>query len=103
MLDTARHEYAHAAAALLTGRRHGHDAVWKDICVRIGCKPERLAGTTAAQEAKNAGCGYLVRCKTCGAESRYLRRGAVVRSIGARGGRIAAAAAAAGGHLRWKG
>ena len=69
MLDTARHEYAHAAAALLTGRRHGHDAVWKDICVRIGCKPERLAGTTAAQEAKN------------GAESRYLRRGAVVRSI----------------------
>ena len=29
----------------------------------------------------NAGCGYLVRCKTCGAESRYLRRGAVVRSI----------------------
>lgn len=81
MLDTARHEYAHAAAALLTGRRHGHDAVWKDICVRIGCKPERLAGTTAAQEAKNAGCGYLVRCKTCGAESRYLRRGAVVRSI----------------------
>ena len=53
MLDTARHEYAHAAAALLTGRRHGHDAVWKDICVRIGCKPERLAGTTAAQEAKN--------------------------------------------------
>ena len=54
MLDTVRHEYAHAAAALLTGRRHGHDAVWKDICVRIGCKPERLAGTTAAQEAKNA-------------------------------------------------
>ena len=52
MLDTARHEYAHAAAE-----------------------------TTAAQEAKNVGCGYLVRCKTCGAESRYLRRGAVVRSI----------------------
>ena len=27
--QTALHEYAHAAAALLTGRRHGHDAVWK--------------------------------------------------------------------------
>lgn len=103
MLDTARHEYAHVAAALLTGRRHGHDAVWKDICVRIGCKPERLAGTTAAQEAKNAGCGYLVRCKTCGAESRYLRPRRGRAEHCARGGRIAAAAAAAGGHLRWKG
>ena len=81
MLDTARHEYAHAAAALLTGKRHGHDAVWKGICVRICCKPERLAEATAAQEAKNAGRGYLVRCETCGAESRYLRRGVVVRSI----------------------
>ena len=81
MLDTARHEYAHAAAALLTGQRHGHDALWKSLCVRIGCRPERLAEQAAAQAAKNAGCGYLVRCKTCGAESCYLRRGAVVRSI----------------------
>ena len=80
-LDTARHEYAHAAAALLTGRRHGHDAVWKAICVKIGCCPERLAAETAAQAAKNAGHGYLVCCKTCGAQSRYLRRGAVVQSI----------------------
>ena len=40
---TALHEYAHAAAALLTGRRHGHDAVWKAICLRIGCAPERLS------------------------------------------------------------
>ena len=81
MLDTARHEYAHAAAALLTGQRHGHDALWRSLCVRIGCKPERLAERTAAQEAKNAARGYLVRCETCGAESRYLRRGTVVQSI----------------------
>ena len=81
MLETARHEYAHAAAALLTGRRHGHDAVWKRICETIGCRPERLAEATAAQEAENAGRGYLVCCETCGAQSRYLRRGAVVRSL----------------------
>ena len=49
--------------------------------ITIDGSTKRLAGTTAAQEAKNAGCGYLVRCKTCGAESRYLRRGAVVQSI----------------------
>ena len=81
MLDTARHEYAHAAAALLTGQRHGHDALWKSLCVRIGCRPERLAEQAAAQAAKNAGRSYVVRCKTCGAESHYLRRGAVVQSI----------------------
>ena len=80
-LDTARHEYAHAAAALLSGRRHGHDVLWKSLCVKIGCKPARLAEETAAQEAKNAGRGYLVRCKTCGAQSRYLRRSAVVQSV----------------------
>ena len=30
--DTARHEYAHAAAAILTGKRHGHDEAWKAVC-----------------------------------------------------------------------
>ena len=84
MLDTARHEYAHAAAALLTGRRHGHDAVWKDICVKIGCKPERLAGTTAAQEAKNAGRGYLVSiCGTDDMETlRHIARELEIRESG---------------------
>ena len=42
--DTVRHEYAHAAVYLLNpGERHGHDRVWKDMCRRIGCSPERLA------------------------------------------------------------
>ena len=30
--DTARHEYAHAAVAILTGKRHGHDEAWKAVC-----------------------------------------------------------------------
>ena len=80
-LETARHEYAHAAAALLAGERHGHDAVWKSLCARIGCRPERLAQPVDAQETRNRQHGYLVRCMGCGAESRYLRRGRVVQSI----------------------
>ena len=80
-LETARHEYAHAAAALLTGKRHGHDKLWKALCVRIGCRPERLAEPTIEQTFRAAGSGYLVRCETCGAQSRYLRRGAVIRSL----------------------
>ena len=35
--DTARHEYAHAAVALLTGKRHGHDEAWKAVCRKNGC------------------------------------------------------------------
>ena len=78
--DTARHEYAHAAAALLTGKRHGHDEVWRAVCRRIGCPEDRLAPQCAAAEENRkriaAARGvYVVTCLGCGAESRYLRRG----------------------------
>ena len=84
--QTALHEYAHAAAALLTGVRHGHDAVWKQLCVRIGCAPERLAPPCAAAEAagaqKRAGKPvYLVVCRSCGCTTRYQRRGKIVRLL----------------------
>ena len=86
---TALHEYAHAAAALLTGRRHGHDAVWKAICLRIGCAPERLSEPCAAArrraeeyEKDRAGAPvWLVICRGCGAVSRYRRRGKVVQLL----------------------
>ena len=42
--DTVRHEYAHAAVFLLRpGERHVHDAVWRDVCRRIGCTPKSTA------------------------------------------------------------
>lgn len=86
---TALHEYAHAAAALLTGRRHGHDAVWKAICLRIGCAPERLsepyaAARRRAEEYEKGRAGapvWLVVCRGCGAVSRYRRRGKVVQLL----------------------
>lgn len=86
---TALHEYAHAAAALLTGRRHGHDAVWKAICLRIGCAPERLSEPCAAarrraEEYEKGRAGapvWLVVCRGCGAVSRYRRRGKVVQLL----------------------
>lgn len=86
---TALHEYAHAAAALLTGRRHGHDAVWKAVCLRIGCAPERLSEPCAAArrraeeyEKDRAGVPvWLVICRGCGAVSRYRRRGKVVQLL----------------------
>ena len=86
---TALHEYAHAAAALLTGRRHGHDAVWKAICLRIGCAPERLSEPCAAarrraeeyEKGRTGAPVWLVVCRGCGAVSRYRRRGKVVQLL----------------------
>lgn len=40
VMDTILHELAHA----LVGPGHGHDAVWKAKCVRLGAKPERCYG-----------------------------------------------------------
>lgn len=87
--QTALHEYAHAAAQLLTGAPHGHDEVWKAVCVKIGCRPERLAAPceaakrrAAEYEASRAGrTVYVVTCRGCGAASRYHRRGKVVDAI----------------------
>lgn len=89
LLQTARHEYAHAAAQLMTGKPHGHDAVWKAICVRIGCEPERTAKPCPAAERRAAEYArmragrpyYLVTCRGCGASSRYVRRGKVVTAL----------------------
>ena len=86
--DTARHEYAHAAAAILTGKRHGHDEAWKAVCRRIGCPPERLAPSceAAAENRRRIEAVrgvYVVTCLGCGAESRYLRRGTASAAAGA--------------------
>ncbi len=78
--DTVRHEYAHAAVYLLRpGERHGHDAVWREMCRKVGCSPKRLApGQGKAAERREEKVRYIIRCRRCGSESRYLRRGKAV-------------------------
>jgi predicted SprT family Zn-dependent metalloprotease len=57
--DTLLHEIAHA----LTGPEHGHDDVWKEVCRRIGARPERLAHgadmPSGRWQARCRGCGVL--------------------------------------------
>ncbi len=43
--DTILHEIAHA----LAGKKHNHDAVWKEIATKIGCTAERCHTTTFMQ------------------------------------------------------
>ena len=82
-MDTIRHEYAHAAVHLLyPGQRHGHDALWKNICLRVGCRPQsRTPLSEQAAELRAQKIRYLVRCKNCGRESGYVRRGKVVETL----------------------
>jgi predicted SprT family Zn-dependent metalloprotease len=35
--DVVLHEIAHA----LTGSGHGHDAMWRRMCIKVGARPER--------------------------------------------------------------
>jgi len=79
-MDTLRHEYAHAVVHLLRpGERHGHDVVWKNICRRIGCRAQsRTELTETAARMRDEKTKYIVRCKLCGNENAYLRRGKVV-------------------------
>ncbi len=75
--DTVRHEYAHAAVYLLyPGEKHGHDAVWRSMCRRVGCSPQRLAPEEGkAADLRREQVRYIIRCQCCGSESRYMRRG----------------------------
>lgn len=97
--DTVRHEYAHAAVWLLhPGERHGHDAAWKSICQKIGCRPKSRAERSGHQaEALEARARYTVLCLGCGQETHYLRAGKVVQLFH-RGRGDAVRCARCGGH-----
>jgi predicted SprT family Zn-dependent metalloprotease len=56
VLDTILHEIAHA----LVGTEHGHDHVWKKMCLKIGCSPTSCSATADMPE------GYWqARCPGC--------------------------------------
>jgi predicted SprT family Zn-dependent metalloprotease len=56
VIDTILHELAHA----LVGTEHGHDDVWKDMCIRLGCTPNSCSNTAIMPE------GYWqARCPGC--------------------------------------
>jgi predicted SprT family Zn-dependent metalloprotease len=98
--ETLLHEIPHA----LVGRGHGHDAVWKAMCGRVGCKPERCGDADMPQGRWRAECGSCGRrlhrhrrprrmegwfCRRCGRE-----RGVLAWRLdggGAEGARVTAA------------
>lgn len=82
-LDVIRHEYAHMIVYLRAPReKHVHDSVWKAACMEVGCEPKATRKTTDPYiPSKSLPDKYIVRCKSCGAESRYRAAGNVVKIL----------------------
>jgi predicted SprT family Zn-dependent metalloprotease len=83
ILDTLLHEIAHA----LVGPGHGHDAAWKEMCLRVGARPvacRRAEMPAGRWQATCGGCGKLIHryrrpkrlrgwyCVACGEERGQL-------------------------------
>ena len=73
--DTIVHECAHAIVCLKTGEKHGHDALWKACCRRLGISDERCADNAASEKYK-----YVCSCTECNKiVGKYFRAGKVVK------------------------
>jgi predicted SprT family Zn-dependent metalloprotease len=64
--ETILHEIAHA----LAGEKAGHGPVWKAMCAKVGCKPERCDSGIAIMPSGR----WLARCRACGKEYSRHRR-----------------------------
>ena len=70
--DTVRHEYAHAAVYLQHPlERHVHDAVWKAMCRKVGCRPKATVKLGEEYRTKERPYKYEVVCKKCGSKGKY--------------------------------
>jgi predicted SprT family Zn-dependent metalloprotease len=65
ILDTLIHEIAHA----IVGVQHGHDQVWKDMCLELGCAPVSCDGSADMPEGK-----WQATCPTCSRHFAQHRR-----------------------------
>lgn len=54
--DTMLHEIAHA----LVGTEHGHDHVWKDMCIQLGCNPKSCDASADMPDGD-----WQARCPSC--------------------------------------
>lgn len=65
--DTILHEIAHAIA----GHKAGHGWEWKQVCIRIGAKPERCYSSSDTNTPK---LKYYAVCGGCGMEHQRSKK-----------------------------
>lgn len=77
--QTILHEFAHWAVLIETGEAHGHDAVFKAMCRKIGCSADRPQTKVERTVSDDKLFKYIVKCDECGNEVHYNRAGKVVK------------------------
>ena len=78
--QTIMHEFCHWAVLIETGEVHGHDAVFKAMCRKIGCEANRPQIKVERTVSDDKLFKYTVRCDECGNEIHYNRAGKVVKN-----------------------
>lgn len=77
--QTIMHEFAHWAVLVETGQPHGHDAIFKAMCRKIGCQADRPQTHVERIVSDDKIFKYIVKCDECGNEVHYNRAGKVVK------------------------
>ncbi len=75
--DVIKHEAAHLIAFYRTGKSHGHDSLFKDICAELGTKSDMCY----VKNDVNAQTKYTVKCKDCGDVGHYSKMCPTLRNL----------------------
>lgn len=81
IIAVIKHECCHALVALETGERHGHDAVFKAMCARIGCTNDGITTHVERTVANSEVYKYSVFCDNCGFVAGYNRMCKTLREL----------------------
>ena len=83
ILSVIQHEWCHYYVTKDSGEHHGHDAVFKAMCARIGCTNDKTK-THVDEMLQGKSYKYNIYCPTCGKNiSGYSRMCSTLRNIDA--------------------
>lgn len=83
IIDVIYHECAHALVTIETAEPHGHDAVFKAVCQKIGATRDKASGYVERKEnvAVDEIYKYTVYCPNCGFIGGYSKMGKRLKNI----------------------
>lgn len=76
-----QHEMVHYYITKTTHEHHGHDALFKEVCARIGCKNDGCSTKIQTTKSKDLIYKYTVKCPNCGPLAYYRRKGKILKSL----------------------
>ena len=80
IIQVIRHEWAHWYCWIETGKIHGHDAFFRNVCRKINCTHERSQNTVEKLVGAKPITKYTVSC-SCGKTWDYARMCNTIKHI----------------------